>query len=217
MAQPDALQLLRSSIAAGAPPSLTSSSDPATAESSTTDSFLDATHLYFTHPSPLCLPLETRTRFNSKNAEIEEVDVRSAWFAWLNKNTPIDAYIALATELNKQLPETRIIRTLVFVERIDLISWLEGAIDESEHIKPLDGALQDANKAAEIAAGAGVPVTAGTGAVAIQQGPDGRPLKVVDPRLLAIYKGERKMGDRNTILRGIKPTVGTCSFLQTSN
>nr|6AF0_C Chain C, Cdc73 protein [Thermothelomyces thermophilus ATCC 42464] len=28
----------------------------------------------------------------------------------------------------------------------------------------------------------------------------------LDPRLAQIYSGERRMGDRNTALRGIKPT-----------
>lgn len=209
MAHQDPLQLLRSSIAAGSPPALSTSSDPTPDESSKTNSFLDATHLYFTHPSPLCLPLDTKTRFTSSSAEIQQVDLRGAWFAWLNKDIPIPEYLALAAELNKQRSETQAIRTLVFVERIDLITWLEGASEESEFIKPLDSAVVDADRAAEVAGGAGVPAVAGTGVGVTQQTAGGRPVKIIDQRLQAIYKNERKMGDRNTVLRGIKPTVST--------
>ena len=40
----------------------------------------------------------------------------------------------------------------------------------------------------------------------------GRVAKTIDPRLQEIYNGERRMGDRNTVLRGIKPTVGKLSI-----
>ncbi|KAL2367078.1 hypothetical protein RJ035_005229, partial [Blastomyces gilchristii] len=50
-------------------------------------------------------------------------------------------------------------------------------------------------------AGAGAGAGAGVGV-----GVGGRPVRSVDPRLQEIYNGERKMGDRNSVLRGIKPT-----------
>lgn len=209
MAAPDALQLLRSSIAASKPPVLTKTSDPAAAEESQTDSFAEATDLYFTHPSPQCLSLDTKTRFTSTNPDTAQVDLRSIFFAWLQKDVTVPEYIALAAELDKQLPEGRKVRNLIFVERLDLITWLEGASEESEYIKPVEGALgagDAATRAADVAGGAAVPTVSGSG-VGVTQTAGGRPVKVIDARLQVIYNGERRMGDHNTVLRGIKPTV----------
>lgn len=109
-------------------------------------------------------------------------------------------------------------QNLVFVERLDLITWLEGASDESEYIKPLEGAaaaaasaVDQAQASANIASGAAGGVSAvpsgAPGATAPSGGAQqGKTAKVVDPRLQEIYNGERKMGDRNSVLRGIKPT-----------
>ena len=137
------------------------------------------------------------------------VDIRSVYLAWTMKDVTAPEYLAGAEELSKELESMgqKPVRNLVFVERIELIAWLEGA-SESEFIKPLDDAdmLADANRAADVASGAagvaqGPPSSGAAGVV------PGRPVKVVDPRLQEIYNGERKMGDRNTVLRGIKPTV----------
>lgn len=217
MASSDALQLLRASIAASKPPVLTTSSDPTTAEASQTDSFVEATSLYFSQPTPLCLPLDQKTRFTSTNPDTVQVDLRSIFFAWLQKDVAVPEYIALAAELDKQLPEGQKVRNLIFVERLDLITWLEGASEESEYIKPIEGAtaLGDAaNRAADVAGGAAVPSVGGAG-VGVTQTVGGRPIKTIDARLQAIYNGERRLGDHNTALRGIKPTVRTihCSAL----
>ncbi|KAJ9609452.1 accessory factor associated with RNA polymerase II [Cladophialophora chaetospira] len=208
MATPDALQLLRSSIAVSKTPVLTKSSDPSEAESNQTESLVEATHLYFTHPSAQCLPLDTKTRFESTNPDTSRIDLRSIFFAWQQKDVPVPEYISRAAELDKQLPEGQKVRNLVFVERLDLITWLEGASEESEYIKPIEGAaaLQDAvNRATDVAGGAAVPTVGGTG-VGVTQTAGGRPVKVIDARLQVIYNGERRMGDHNTVLRGIKPT-----------
>ena len=92
----------------------------------------------------------------------------------------------------------------MFVERIDLLTWLEGASDESEYIKPFEG---DSGAGEAKAAAAAVPTVSGTGVGVTQQSASGKPVKVIDARLQEIYNGERKVGDRNTVLRGIKPTV----------
>ena len=209
MASQDPLQLLRNSISASKEPFLTKSGDPSTAEGEKTSSWVEATHLYFSHPSPLCLLLDAPTRFVAQQPEEAQVDLRSAFFAWNEKDKTVPEYIANATELDKQLPEGQKIQNLVFVERLDLITWLEGASEDSEYIKPLEGVAADeaANKAADVAGGAGVPTVSGTGVGVTQQTAGGRPIKVIDARLQAIYNGERKMGDHNSVLRGIKPTV----------
>lgn len=84
-----------------------------------------------------------------------------------------------------------------------MITWLEGASEESEYIKPLASDTSSAAASAQVASGAKggiVPVTSG---VKGRQGPT----QTIDPRLAEIYNGERRMGDRNSVLRGIKPTV----------
>ena len=96
------------------------------------------------------------------------------------------------------------VQTLIFVERLDLITWLEGA-GESEFIKPLEGAVGGPSVGG---VGGDIPKSTTTGVTsggALQQG--GRPVRIVDPRLQEIYNGERKLGDRNSVLRGSKPTV----------
>jgi parafibromin len=215
MATPDALQLLRTSFAAGQPPILTTSADPADAVANKTESLAAATHLYFAHPSPTCLSLSTKTRFESTNPDTARVDLRSVYFAWQQKDVTIPEYIDGARELDEQLPEDQKVRSLVFVERLELITYLEGAEEETDHIKPIEGgaALGDAvNRAADVAGGAAVP-TAGASGVGVTQTAGGRPVKVIDARLQVIYNGERRMGDHNSVLRGIKPTVRAVAFL----
>jgi parafibromin len=208
----DGLLLLRNSIATSTLPLLTTSADVSDAEAHETDSLALATHLFFSSPLPQCLPLNGSTRFTSTAPDTAAVDLRSIFFAWIKKDVPVNEYIALAQDLDSQLPEGQRIRNLVFVERLDLLTWLEGASAESEYIKPLEGVDADnvdaATKAADVASGAGVPTVSGAGVGVVQQtGVGGRPVKVIDPRLQEIYNGERLMGDRNSVLRGIKPTV----------
>ena len=212
MSLSDGLLLFRNSIAASTLPLLTTSADVHQAESDQTDSLALATHLYFSVPLPQCLPLSAPTRFTSTTPDTAAVDLRSIYFAWIKKDVPVNEYIALAQELDGQLPEGHGIRNLVFVERLDLITWLEGASDESEYIKPLEGpdvvGADAAAKAADVAGGAGVPTVPGAGLGVVQQiGVGGRPVKIIDARLQEIYNGERPMGDRNSVLRGVKPTV----------
>jgi parafibromin len=97
---------------------------------------------------------------------------------------------------------------------MQLKSWLDGSGvgEESEYIRPLeaDKATADALGSAAVASGAigGIPTITGAGVAAAQV----KGLRSEDPRLAEIYRGERTMGDRNTILRGIKPTVGIPAF-----
>ncbi|KAE8377616.1 RNA polymerase II accessory factor Cdc73p [Aspergillus bertholletiae] len=219
----DPLLALRRAIAAGSLPTPTTSSDPS--EQNATDNLAKATHLFFRSPSPQTIPLNAPTRFFS-TASDSAVDLRSIFFAWQKKDVAIPDYIASAQELNESLKqkerteggEEEKVQNLVFVERLDLITWLEGASDESEYIKPLEGAAAAAASAADqaqvsanIASGAAGGVSAvpsgALGTTAPSAGAQqGKTAKVIDPRLQEIYNGERKMGDRNSVLRGIKPT-----------
>lgn len=212
MANPprDPLTSLRRSIASNNPPTPTTSPDAASSESAT-DNLGVATHLHFTNPEPHTFSLDTPTRFISSD---NPVDLRSIYFAWQQKDVNIPVYIASAQKLSDELGSSdragSKVQNLVFAERLDLITWLEGASDESEYIKGLDSDTSAA-KSAQVASGAlGGVSTVPSGAAGARSG------KQIDPRLQEIYNLERKMGDRNSVLRGIKPTASflclECSF-----
>ena len=222
----DPLLSLRRAIASGNLPTPTTSSE--LSDQHATEDLAKATHLYFSQPVPQTIPLSTVTRFISEATQ-SAVDLRSILFAWQNKDVAIPEYIASAEKFNEELKQhtqegekEQSVQILVFVERLDLITWLEGAAEEIDHIKPLEGAaaaaeaaaaaagVAQAENAAGIAAGATGGVASapsGTTGAAQTGAQSGRPQKQIDPRLQEIYNGERKTGDRNTVLRGIKPTV----------
>lgn len=209
----DPLLSLRRAIASETLPTPTTGAELSTKDA--TDDLAKATHLYFQQPLPQSIPLTTPTRFVSASTD-SAVDLRSIFFAWQKKDVAIPEYIASAQELNEALRlkdahAGEKVLNLVFVERLDLITWLEGASDDSEYIKPLEGAAaaaaQQADAAAAAARTAPAPAAAGAPGPGAQAG---RPVKVVDPRLQVVYDGERKLGDRNSVLRGAKPTVCSC-------
>lgn len=200
-AQHDPLVLLRQSIALESPCIPTKTKDASSA-SSVDLSLATASYLQFSAPVHLFVPLTTPTRFISSD---KPVDLRSIYFAWLKRETAIPEYNASALALNGELAAEGgaggEVQNLAFVERLDLITWLEGASEESEYIKPLASDTTRAAASAQVASGAAggiAPVTSGAA---------GRQGKSIDPRLVEIYNGERCMGDRNSVLRGIKPTV----------
>jgi parafibromin len=199
-AQHDALLLLRQSIASESPIIPSASEEPSSASSSNL-SLATAKYLQFSSPVPISLPLTTPTRFISSD---QPVDLRSIYFAWLKREVAIPEYNASALALNADLQADGAaggkVQNLAFVERLDLITWLEGASDESEYIKPLAPDAARASASAQVASGA-----AG-GIAPVVSGGAGKG-KSINPRLAEIYNGERRMGDRNSILRGIKPTV----------
>ncbi|KAH6631822.1 RNA pol II accessory factor, Cdc73 family-domain-containing protein [Chaetomium tenue] len=187
----DPLLLLRQSIASGSKITPTASAD-----SSEEAPLSKATHLVFTDPVRVAVPIDAPTRFTS--TEGKAVDVRSIYFAWLNRDFAIPEYNAVATKLNEEMAGATAVHMFAFVERLVLFTFLEGAQEESEFIKPLPG-----DKDAAAGAGAAAAGTALKAAPAAS-GRAGR--GTMDPRLAQIYNGERRMGDRNTILRGIKAT-----------
>ncbi|KAH8424608.1 CDC73 C-terminal domain-containing protein [Aspergillus melleus] len=219
----DPLVALRRAIAAGSLPTPTTSDE--LSDQNATDDLAKATHLYFTTPQLQTIPLTAPTRFVSSSSD-SAVDLRSILFAWQKKDVAIPEYIASAQELNESLKQKERkegegeekVQNLIFVERLDLITWLEGASDESEYIKPLEGAAAAAaSAAAQAQASANIASGATGGVSTVASGAPGagapaagaqqaKATKVIDPRLQEIYNGERKLGDRNSVLRGIKPT-----------
>lgn len=207
---PDALLSLRHAIATNTSPILTTSSEPADASNSTSSLAL-ATHVQFhqQQAAQQILELSAPTRFESSG---NALNLRSILFAWQKKDDAIPDYINAVKALNEELAAEGAVgdsvQNLVFAEKLDLITWLEGASEESEYIQPLDEEVAKAHAQAQGAAGIAAG-TAGGAAVATQPGTAGAHSgKTMDPRLREIYNMERRMGDRNTILRGIKPTVG---------
>ncbi|KAK3688489.1 RNA pol II accessory factor, Cdc73 family-domain-containing protein [Podospora appendiculata] len=191
----DPLLLLRQSISDGSAIIPTTTAD--TSSGPPPEATLSqATHLQFTNPTRVSIPIDTPTRFVSND---KPVNLRSIYFAWLNREVAIPEYNASATKLNDELTGTAAVHKFAFVERLDLITWLESASEESEFIKPLAGEKDGAAPGA-----AGTALATSKTAVVSASARAGR--GTLDPRLAQIYDGERRMGDRNTVLRGIKPT-----------
>jgi parafibromin len=178
MDNPDALISLRQSVALGITPLLTESSDPSAP--STDFAHAKYLHLVNLHGRNLSYPLDSATRFSSNDTP---VDLRSIYFAYLQRDASAQDYIASTQRINEELGGASL-KNLLFAERLDLNSWLGGIQDDSEHILPLPSS----------GAGAAVPS-------AELKGP-----KAFDARLQEIYKGERRTQDRYSILHGIKPT-----------
>ncbi|CAJ2514154.1 Uu.00g022730.m01.CDS01 [Anthostomella pinea] len=190
----DPLLLLRQSIASGSPIFPTASAEPSAPEVR----LAQATHLTFTTPTRISIPIDTATRFVSENTP---VDLRSIYFAWLNREVAIPEYNTFASQLNDELGTRGPVRGFAFYQRLDLITWLEGASEESDYIKPLAG---DKDGSTSTAAAALASKGAAAPAIGTTLGRSGK--GTLDPRLAVIYNSERKMGDRNSVLRGIKST-----------
>ena len=191
---PDALLLLRECVAASLPVGLMP-----------TDSLDTATELSFPPAPPLttsavAIPLSTLTRFiKDSNA----VDLRSIYFAWQERDTPITDYIASAQALG--------VTHLAFIERLELVTYLEGGQEESDHIRPLPATSApvpsgDANAVAASTSTAASTKTPSSSQVAAATSLAGK-VRQTDPRLMDIYSYERVLNNRNIMLRGIKATV----------
>ncbi|KAF2423774.1 CDC73-domain-containing protein [Tothia fuscella] len=201
----DPLLCLRTAIATNHEPLLTSTPDPSSADDAEPN-LAKATHIHFNADSGhQTFPLTTDTRFSS-SASNESVSFRTVYFAWLHKDDNHPVYISAAQRLNDELQQDGSaggrIQNLPFTERMGLISFLDGSTEDTENIRPLD-----AQEASEQAAGSAAIASGSAGGIApVLSAGGARAPGTVDPRLAEIYAGERKMADRNSILRGIKPT-----------
>ncbi|CCX16307.1 RNA pol II accessory factor, Cdc73 family-domain-containing protein [Pyronema domesticum] len=176
MSDPDSLLLLRASVLANDPPSLTPTESLDTAHS------LLFPPLPPQYPAATTIPLNTLTRFIKDNAA---VDLRSIYFAWQQREATITEYLANAQSLG--------VTHLGFMERLELVTYLEGGQEEGEGcIRPIE--KTQASTAAG-SAGASKAQTSLVGKV-----------RQTDPRLTDIYNAERVIMNRNVMLRGIKPT-----------
>lgn len=196
----DALTLFRACVAESSVPMPLRSADVSSASDAAP--FAEATHLLFNTQSATegaqhtALPLSTVTRFVSQaNGAL---DLASVFWCWHNKDKGTGDYIAATQEVNTARTAKGLsgVRNLVFAEKLDLINWLSGEND-SEFIKSLDDNRQTRAQAQDAA-----KMASGDGDVVMQ---DVRP---EDDKLREIYSLERITGDRNTVLRGSKATVG---------
>jgi parafibromin len=195
----DALNLFRTSVTASSPPLPTRSADASSA--SDIAPLSEASHLLFNTQSATegiqhtALPLTTTTRFVSESNGA--LDLASVFWCWTNKDKSTGDYIAATQELNTARAAAGLgqVRNLVFAEKLDLINWLSGEND-SEFVKSLDDNRQTRAEAHDAA-----KLVSGDGDVVMQDA------RAEDDKLRDIYALERKTGDRNTILRGAKPTV----------
>lgn len=195
----DPLYSLRLAIkASNNPPILTTTADP-TSASSTVTSLASATHVSFNADGGALrtFSLTAPTRFVPDS---QPLDLRSCYFAWLNKDASVTDYLAAVQGLNEELPSGAggSVQHLTFAQKIELVAWLSGETESSDSIAPIDAgaAHAAAGTAAAITGSKGVPLDRTTGAVPGS--------KTLDARLLQIYHGERKMGDHNSVLRGTK-------------
>jgi len=154
--------------------------------------------------------LETPTRFISQRANAP-LDLISVYFCWLNKDLGVGEYIAATQSLNDQRTKNGLgnVTNVAFAEKLDLTSWLAGESSESEFIKSADNNAETrkaAQGAADVARGT-EDVTMGDADAGVRSGAVGAR---EEERMKEIYASERSMGDRNSVLRGIKPTVSSC-------
>jgi parafibromin len=207
MAESDPLLLLRVSIAQDTPPTLSHTPDPASPSSTSPITLASASYLIFPGNA---FPLDTQTRFHK--ADGTPVDLRSIFFAWQHREDTITDYISKARDLGDG-----VVTNLAFLEKLELVTWLEGGQEESEFIKPLPSAAQPAAAAEGSASGAAQlqstpssSARAGSSAAVLA----GK-VRQTDPRLLEIYSYERVISNRNIFLRGVKPTVlGSLPFCE---
>ncbi|KXT07653.1 hypothetical protein AC578_10221 [Pseudocercospora eumusae] len=203
----DALSLLRRSIANNVLPIPSTGADPS--KGSTDVSLAEASFLIFNFNSPqdghqhIPIPLSLPTRFISKQAGNQPLDLRSIYFAWLKKDLSVPQYLTAIGELNGELQKagkSETVSNLVFTERMDLSSWLSGEIgeNESEFIKSLDDNKANRAETADALKQADEDVEMR------DVGGDEGKRREEEERLRDIYAAERRMGDHNTVLRGFK-------------
>ncbi|EPX75103.1 Cdc73 family RNA polymerase II accessory factor [Schizosaccharomyces octosporus yFS286] len=169
MEELDALLGLKNTISKNEKPKLLASENT----NSEVENLSDAKFVAFTE-SPKPFSLDENTKFIKLETN-EPFTLRSIYFAWLLRDSSIADYIQQCSEYG--------IRNLTFLERTDLISWLEGSA-ESEHIVGLEAKQTEK---------AEVPT---------------REQKVGEKsdQVKWLQNNSRVVSNHNTILHGAKPT-----------
>lgn len=206
---PDPLNLLRASIKRNTLPIPATDPDPSNQAESDV-SVAHASYLIFNFENPqeggqhIAIPLSQETRFVSA-VYGKPIELRSVYYCWQTRDTQTADYIRSCQLLNEELKQAGkdyTITNFQFAEKLDLVTWLQGDISdsESEFIKSLDD-----NKEAKIEANEAARQAAGDGDVEMRDvSSDDAKRREEEERLRLIYAAERKMGDHNTVLRGVK-------------
>lgn len=205
----DPLLLLKQSVAKGTSPIPTTDPDPSNqAESNVPVAY--ASHLIFNldsaqdGPQHIAIPLSQETRFVSA-VYGRAIELRSIYYCWEKRDMRTADYIGSCQSLNEELKKAGkdyTVTNIQFTEKLDLITWLQGEIDdqESDYIKSLDD-----NKEAKVEAKDAARQAAGDADVEMRDvAMDDAKRREEEERLRLIYAAERKMGDHNTVLRGVK-------------
>jgi parafibromin len=207
---PDPLLLLRRCITSNQPLPILAVEQDASTAADTTTSLAQANYLIFNTQSAqdgaqhISIPLTQQTRFINQGGKA--LDLRSVYVSWQNRDSNSGVYFAAITAINAELEklgkQDRVVN-LVFQERVDLSDWLAGktAEEASEYIRSLDANKQVRREAADAAAAA-----KGGEDVEMRDADlvDGAAAKREQERLREIYAAERKLSDRNLMLRGVK-------------
>lgn len=198
----DPLLAFKRSIQAKQPPITTLAPSDATPGQPETDLSL-ATHLQFNHAGSHSFDLTRPTRVSIDD---EFVDLRSIYFMWLKNDLPSLEYGNAVQKLSNELSEEGKVggkvRRILFGEKAEILAWLDGA-DDCQYVLPLSQEAQKEQDEADRA------IASARGVTAQQRPTMGGVAGGLDPKLKEIYNGERRMGDRNSVLRGIKPTVSS--------
>ncbi|CAB52800.1 RNA polymerase II accessory factor, Cdc73 family [Schizosaccharomyces pombe] len=166
----DSLLLLKKSIAEKKDVKLLASSEA----TSKVEKIEDAQYILFDeNTSPILI--DEPTKF-IKLENDSHFSLRSVYFAWLLRDTSIAEYIQQCSELG--------IQNLTFLERTDLISWLEGSSD-SEHIIGLEK-----------------PKPEGSTDAATSMDVD---LHKKSEEVNWLFENTRTVSNHNSVLHGIKP------------
>ncbi|KAK9460503.1 RNA pol II accessory factor, Cdc73 family-domain-containing protein [Lipomyces oligophaga] len=165
------------------------SADP---QSDPVDDIAKATHLTFvTDPSvAAALDLSVATRFVRQKTQ-DAVDLRAILFCWQQRDENVATYLRLCEEKG--------VTNLSFIERTSLVTWLQGADENSEFITPLESERTTKNESARTS----VVDSASTQTKLIATPKSKAPL---DPHLVKIYSQERVLLNHNSVLHGSKPT-----------
>lgn len=186
----DPLIVLRSAIAAGISPKLIKSDD------TETDDIMQAEKLMFP-PVPgisdddIKFPLNQETRFESKDPETKLLDLLTVYNCYITRDLSVTDYITVSGE--------RGIYNLKFLERTDLITWLEGASSQSDYIKPSAKSAEKSSSASQAAKTSSTAIASDSAATKASLKP-----REIEPELQRIYEKERSLSDHNIALRGDK-------------
>lgn len=203
----DPLSLLRRTIVSQRQPIPTTNPD----QPQTDVSLAQATHLLFNFDSAqdgaqhISVPLNAPTRFISPAAGNKPLDLRSVFFCYQCRDSDTAGYLTAVSDLNSELKaagKDETASNVVFAEKLDLNMWLAGEMGEndSEYIKSLGDNKADRKETADTLKQAQGDLDVEM----LDAGGDDVKRREEEERLAAIYAAERRMGDHNTVLRGIK-------------